>query len=76
MRQCLPIQLSLGNRPRCASAELASCRQPVIHTVYVTRRADDDLGRLSGWASDRYLDHCRDPLKAETCPAMLIDVLA
>ena len=76
MRLCLPIPLSSGKRPRCASAELAKRREPVIHTVYVTRRPDDDPGRLTDRASSRYLDHCPGQLKADTCPALLIDVLA
>ena len=76
MRQCLPIPLSPGKRPRRASAELAKRCEGVIHTVYVTRRPDDDPGRLTDRASSRYLDHCPGQLKADTCPALLIDVLA
>jgi hypothetical protein len=55
---------------------LAKRREPVIHTVYVTRRPDDDPGRLTDRASSRYLDHCPGQLQADTCPALLIDVLA
>jgi len=76
MKQCLPIPLFAGKRPRHAAADLASRRGPVIHTVYVTRCPDDDSGRATDWVSNRYLDHCPGQLKADTCSARLIDVLA
>jgi len=76
MRQCLPIPFSPGKRPRSAAAELAGRLEPVIHTVYVTRHQDDDLGRATDWVSNQYRDHCPGQLKADTCPALLIDVLA
>ncbi len=66
----------MGKPARHASAELADRPDPVVHAVYVTRRLDDGLDRVTDWVSNRYLDHCPGQLKAETCPSLLIDVLA
>lgn len=88
MTQRQPTQLALAKRKRCVETSLANRGEPIapspltvcepnIHTVYVTRRLRDaSRPRLADWVNDRYLNHAPNQLKADSCPAILIDVLA
>lgn len=90
MTQRLPISLALAKRKRCVETPLAnrgepidvshgdlSVCEPVVHTVRVTRRPRDaSRPRLADWVNDRYLDHAPGQLKADSRPALLIDILA
>lgn len=90
MAQRLPIPLALAKRERCVEKSLVrfgdpvdvipndfSAREPIIHTVCVTRRSRDvSQPRMANMVNDRYRDHAPSQLKADSRPAVLIDILA
>jgi len=85
-----PILLALAKRKRCVETSLAgrgkaidpsrgalTVCEPIIHTVRITRRPHDEgRRRLADWVDGRYRDHAPSQLNADSCPALLIDVLA